>query len=208
MASGSVYAVKLHMTYSGVQCRPGFYLVEGAGNGDANGTRGCAQHVTDILGPTSLAAFSAALTMESAEAQDVSPGTERSWVVPVSGATAGAITDANPPPPQDSMLVQWLTAEKGGKGLVARRSRTYLPGIYATGQISGFLTPTLVDALSAWASLLFDQYVSDASDYQMHAVAFTPGSNPRTVQEIRPIADFSIDNVVAIQRSRRQGTGI
>ena len=155
MAIGSVYAVKLHLVYSTVQCRPGFFLVEGAGNGDVNGTRGCAAHVLGVLGLDCLTGFSDSLSMVGVEAQDVSPGTERSWLVPVEADTTGSIVDANPPPPQDSMLIQWLTAEKGGKGLVARRSRTYMPGIYATGQISGFITGTLQTALSVFASLLF-----------------------------------------------------
>lgn len=208
MASGSVYAIKMHMVYSGQQCRPGFYLIEGTGTGDTIGTRGVAEHVIATLGAANMAEFSASLTFPAVEAQDVQPATERSFVVGTTGPLVGGVADAHPPAPQDCALIQWLTALKGGKGLVARRSRTYMPGIYATGQTSGFLEAAMVDAFSTFASILFDEYVTSGAAYQMHAVAFTPGSNPRTIQEVNPITAFTIDNVVAIQRSRRAGTGI
>lgn len=208
MASGSVYAVKLRITFAGQQCRPGFYVIEGAGNGDAFGPRGCADFVNAMLSGSTFNGFSAALTCFGTEVQDVQPGTERTYFAPLSTAIVGGIADDNPVPPQDSMLIQWTTDLKGGKGKLARRGRTYIPGIYSTGQVSGFLITDLQDALSAFASIFFDNFVTSGEAYQMHAVAFNPGTNPRTIAEVHPIAAFSVDNVVAIQRSRRPGKGI
>lgn len=208
VASGDVLAIKLHMTFAGQQCRPGFYLVEGGGGGDPSITRGAALHVSSTLGAGCLAGFSSALTMEGVEAQDVQPGTTPSYLDHHVTFAAGGIADDNPVPPQDSMLIQWLTEFKHGKGKFATRGRTYMPGIYSTGQISGFLITELQDALSAFSSLLFGAYVADGTIYQMHAVAFTPHSNPRTIAAINPIVSVGIDNVVAIQRRRRPGRGI
>lgn len=207
MASGDVFAVKFHITFAGQECRPGIYLVEGSGVGDVNGPRGCATAVVAALGADPLAGFSAAATLHRVSVQDVQPGTGRTYNtfgVNFSGSEA----DDNPVPPQDSMLIEWVTTLKGGKGKFARRGRTYMPGIYSTGQISGFLISDLQNALSAFASLLFDPFVTDGTEYQMHAVAFNAGTNPRTVKEIHPIDNFFVDNTVGIQRSRRPGKGI
>jgi hypothetical protein len=208
MASGDVFAIKLHCTFAGQQCRPGFYLVEGGGAADVNPVRGAATTVASALAGSFLAGFSADLTAEGVEAQDVQPATGRSYFHAFSAPVAGDVADDNPVPPQDSMLIRWLTDLKGGKGKFARRGRTYMPGIYSTGQVSGFLITDLQDALSAFASRLFDRFVTDGTEYQMFAVAFNPGTNPRTVLEINPITSFSVDNVVDIQRRRRPGRGI
>lgn len=208
MAIGDVLAVKLHLTFAGQQCRPGFYLIEGSGaGGPPNPCQGVADDVLATL-DGGLTGFSAALTMVAVEGIDLQPATNRSVVQPVYNPQAGDVADDNPVAPQDSMLIEWTTILKGGKGKYARRSRTYMPGIYGTGQISGFLIADLQDALSAFASRLFDRYVTDATTYQMHAVAFVPDTNPRVIQEVNPIAAFTVDNVVAIQRSRRPGKGI
>lgn len=208
MALGDVFAVKLHLTFAGQECRPGFYLVEGGGAGDpANPAQACAENVAANLGG-GIAGFSSALAFTAVEAQDIQPGTNRTGIAPISPAEVGGVADDNPVAPQDSMLIEWTTALKGGKGKFARRGRTYMPGIYGTGQVAGFLIADLQDALSGFASLIFGPYVESAVAYQMHAVAFVPGSNPRVIQEINPIAAFAVDNVVAIQRPRRPGKGI
>src|SRR5213595_3755400 len=182
MASGDVYAVKLLMTFAGQQCRPGFYLVEGTGGAGANPVGDVIDAVIAALGATPLAGFSAACSLEGVQVQDVQPATRRSqsgFLVP---AEVGSIADDNPVPPQDSMLIRWVTPVKPIKGAFAADSRTYMPGIYSTGQVSGFLISDLQDALSAFASNLFDPFVSDGSAYAMAAVSFTPGSNPRTIR--------------------------
>lgn len=208
MASGDVFSCKLHMTFAGQQCRPGFYLIEGAGSGDADPVHGVTTMLRGIFGTGCLAGFSAATSIQAFEVADIQPATGRTEVLPVLGPTVGSIADDNPVAPQDSMLIEFTTALKGGKGLFARRSRMYVPGIYGTGQISGFLIPALQDALSAFASILFDTFVTDASQYQLHSVSFNPGTNPRTIREVNPITQFTVDNVVAIQRRRRPGRGI
>lgn len=208
MATGDVFAVKLQMTFAGQKCLPGFYLIEGTGTGGTDPVQDCADRVTAvILDGVGLTGLSAALSLTGVQAQDVQPGTSRSRATVVVGQV-GDIADDNPVAPQDSMLIEWTGSLKGGKGKFARRSRTYLPGIYSTGQISGFLIPDLQDALSAFASQFFDAFVTDGTDYQMHNVAFNPGTNPRTVKEVNPVTAFAVDNVVAIQRSRRPGRGI
>jgi hypothetical protein len=196
------------MTFAGQECRPGFYLIEGSGGGGTNPAVDAATAVNNQYGPLSLGGFSEALTWVGTEAQDIQPGTSRSALVFHSAPIVGGVADDNPVPPQDSMLIEWLTVLKGGKGKFARRGRTYLPGIYSTGQISGFLIPDLYDALSAFASALYDAFIADGTAYAMHAVAFVPDTNPRQIQEVNPIATFAVDNVVAIQRSRRPGRGI
>ena len=208
MASGDVFAIKLHMTVSGQQARPGFYLVEGSGFGSVNPCEGAASAVDFALGGAALDGFSAACSLEAVEAQDIQPRTNRTFVRPLFAPIVGTEADANPVPPQDSMLIEWTTALKGGKGLYARRSRTYVPGIYSTGQLSGFLIADLQNALSAFASKIFDVFVTDGTQYGLYAVAFNPGTNPRTIREINPIVAFAVDNVVDIQRSRRPGRGI
>jgi hypothetical protein len=209
MATGDVYAIKLHMTFAGQQCRPGFYLVEGTGfGGDPNLTRMAANAVQTTLGADALAGFSAALSWDATEAQQVQPGTARSWVLGNSPVFVGDVADDNPVPPQDSMLIEWLSDLKGGKGKYARRGRTYMPGIYSTGQVSGFLIEDLQNALSAFASLLFDAFVTDGTQYQLQLVSFTPNSNPRTIRESHPVVAFNVDNVVDIIRRRRPGRGI
>lgn len=208
MATGDVFAVKLHLTFAGQQCRPGFYLIEGTGGAGPDPVQACAADVMNLIDGFLLVGFSIATTCQGVEVQDLQPATTRTFFQPAYSTTAGTIADDNPVAPQDSMLIEWTTALKGGKGKFARRARTYMPGIYGTGQISGFLIPALQDALSACASLLFDRYVSDGTVYQMHAVAFVPGSKPRVISEVHPITAFAVDNVVAIQRRRRPGKGI
>lgn len=209
MATGDVFKISLMMTSSGQQCRPGFYLVEGSGLGFSNPCEGAANAVHDALvGTSALDGFAASTSLEAILAQDVQPATNRSFKFDYTSEVVGTIADDNPVAPQDSMLIEWLSVLKGGKGKFARRSRTYMPGIYSTGQISGFLIDALQDALSAFASKIFEAFVTDGTTYQLHAVAFNPGTNPRTIREINPIVSFGVDNVVAIQRSRRPGRGI
>lgn len=207
MPSGDVFAVKFKMTFAGQECRPGFYLVEGGGALGTTPTFACANHVATALGADPLVGFSAALAITGVIVTDVQPGTAATAEVSMAPGTTGDIADDNPVPPQDSMLIRWLTGKKPGKGIFAARGRSYIPGIYSTGQISGFLIADLQDALSAFASLLAAPYIADGTAYQMHAVAFNPGT-PRTVKIIEPVTGFTIDNVVDIVRRRRPGRGI
>lgn len=207
MASGDVFKIELNMVYANQQCRPGFYLVEGAGGGVGPPCTVVAQHVVNALGAVALNGFSSLCVLTGVRAADVQPATAASEFVATTGVVAGDQADDNPPAPQNSMLIQWHTAKKGGKGVFAARGRSYIPGIYSTGQISGFLITALQDALSGFASKLAAEYITDGTAYQMHCVAFNPGS-PRTVSIIEPVVGFSLDNQVDIVRRRRPGRGI
>lgn len=207
MASGDVFGVKLHMTFAGQQCRPGFYLIEGGGGAGLTPCAAVVNAVVAALGDDPLAGFSAACSLDAIEANDIQPGLTSSFISNLSPAKVGDQADDNPVPPQDSMLIRWQTAKKPHTGVFAARGRTYVPGIYSTGQSSGFLASELQDALSAFASLLFDPFVSDGTAYQMHCVAFNPGT-PRTVKAIGLVTAFTIDNQVDIVRRRRPGRGI
>lgn len=208
MASGDVFAIKLHLSYSGQACRPGFYLVEGDGGPGVDPVLDAAQAVIDALGGAPLAGFSEQLFLAGVEAQDVQPATSRSRVIDIAPAIGGNVTEDNPLPPQDSMLIEWTTTLKGGKGKFARRARTYMPGCPSVKQVGGFLGTGMFDDLSAFASKIFDPFVSDGTAYALAAVAFVPLSNPRVIQELNLISAFALDNIIGIQRSRRPGRGI
>lgn len=207
MASGDVFAIQLHFTFAGQECRPGFYLIEGGGGGAGPACQVVADHVYTALGADPITGFSGATTLHAISAQDIQPRTNASFKRDLSPVFVGDVADDNPVPPQDSMLVRWLTAKKGGKGVFNQRGRTYVPGIYSTGQISGFLISDLQDALSSFASLLATPYIDDGTDYQMHCISFNPGS-PRTIKGFEPVVGFTIDNQVDIIRRRRPGRGI
>lgn len=207
MASGDVFKITLKMALGAVQCRPGFYLVEGTHAPVGTPTEDAAAAVITALGGTPLAGFIQNLTLEAVIAEDVQPGvtaTTEDVIVPITGN----IADDNPPPPQDCMLLRFKTGLRGTVGNFATSGRMYLPGIYSTGQVSGFLTGTLQTALQTFASLLDDVFVADGSEYQMHVVSFTPNSNPRTIRQINPVTSISLDNQVRSQRRRQAGVGI
>lgn len=207
MATGDVFKVSLLLSLDAVQCRPGFYLIEGSGLGGANPVNDCGQDVVNTLGVTPLAGFVQNLNYAGVHVEDVQPGTSASLDAPV-GPFTGTIADDNPPPPQDSMLCTLYTAARRSPGNFAAEGRIYMPGIYSTGQVSGFITSTLFDALSAFFSILNDRYVADGTVYQMHVVSFTPGSSPRTIRATNAVTDMVVRNQVAIQRRRRPGRGI
>lgn len=208
MPTGDIFACKLRMEFAGQQCRPGFYLIEGSGGTDPNPLRAAGIAVNDALGVTALTGFSASTKYAGVDVQDVQPAMAASQSVLLAAPLVGDIADDAPLPPQDSMLIRWITDFKGGKGKWATRSRTYVPGIYPAGQNSGFLVEAMQLTLQNFADLLGAAFVTDGTAYQMHAVHFLIGSIPRTIDTINPITSWSIDNVVAIQRSRRPGRGI
>jgi len=208
MALGDVFKVTLRLSLDAVECRPGFYLVEGgaAGSGPLP-VQACAEFVESTLGATPLTGFIQNLELSAIQVEDVQPGTSAT-VVLGTGAIAGTIADDNPPPPQDSMLITMRTGLRRTTGNFATLGRMYMPGLYSTGQVSGFLTVTLKTALDVFTALLGGPYVEDGSAYQMHVVSFTPNSVPRTIRALNPVTALETSNQVAIQRRRRPGTGI
>src|SRR5256885_9895116 len=104
MPTGDVWAVKLHMEFAGQQCRPGFYMIEGSGEGSTVPAFGAAFHVLNLIGVDGLTGFSSSLSLLGVEAQDVQPGTSRSAFVGVGVPTAGDGGDDNPLPPHESTL--------------------------------------------------------------------------------------------------------
>lgn len=207
LASGDVFKVTLELALDAVQCRPGFYLVEGGGGVGPNPVQNCADAVAAALGPNPLTGFVQNLTLNGVRVEDVQPATAASLSTPV-GPSGGTIADDNPPPPQDSMLLHLSTGVRRSVGVFAAIGRMYMPGIYSTGQISGFLIPDLFTALGVFSELLAGPFVDDGTAYQMHVVSFNPGTNPRTIRAIQPVVAITPTNQVAIQRRRRPGRGI
>lgn len=208
MASGDVFKVILEMSLDDVQCRPGFYLVEGSGGGGVDPVLDCANAVSTALGGSPMTGFVQNATLNAIRVEDVGPSALAAQYSDTFVADSGTIADDNPPPPQDSMLLTFRTAKKSIKGVYATHGRMYLPGVYSTGQISGFLTPTLFTALGVFAGLLQTPFVDDGTAYQMHVVSFNPGTKPRTIRRIEPVTQIWARNQVAIQRPRRPGSGI
>lgn len=207
MASGDVFKITLKMTLDSVECRPGFYLIEGSGGGGLGPTRDAADHVAITLGAGWLTGFVQNLNLVAVQADDVQPAVAASYETNV-GTVAGDVADDNPPAPQDSMLVTWQTGIKATIGNFAAHGRMYMPGIYSTGQISGFLTAPLLTAFNNAMQVLYDAYIADGSQYQMHVVSFNPGTNPRTIRAVQPVVNFICRNRVRSQRRRQAGVGI
>jgi len=207
MAEGDVFKVTLHLTLDAVECRPGFYVIEGAGGGAGNSRQVLADHVVATLGADPLNGFVQNLNLTGVQVDDIQPGTGATWLNPLVGI-AGDIIDDNPPPPQDTMLATFKTAKKSTLGNYAAQGRMYMPGIYSTGQISGFITATLKEAFDDFLELIGDVYVLDGTAYQMHVVSFTPGSNPRTIRAFEPVTEIVSSNRVRSQRRRQAGVGI
>lgn len=207
MASGDVFKITLKLALGAVQCRPGFYLVEGNHALVDTPTEDAANAVITALGTTPLAGMIQNLTLQAVIAEDVQPGVTATAELPISPIT-GNTADDNPPPPQDSMLIRFKTGLRGTVGNFATSGRMYMPGIYSTGQVSGFLTSTLQGALETFVGLLEAPFVNDGSEYQMHVVSFTPNSNPRTIRQVNPVTAILFDNQVRSQRRRQAGVGI
>lgn len=208
MASGDVFKVILEMSLDDVQCRPGFYLVEGSGGGGTDPVLDCANAVSAALGANPIAGFVQNCNLDNIRVEDVGPSAAAAQYSDTWATDTGTVADDNPPPPQDSMLIRLTTAKKSIKGVYATHGRMFIPGIYSTGQVSGFLTPTLYTALGVFAGLLQVPFVDDGTAYQMHIVSFNPGTKPRTIRRIEPVTRVIAMNQVAIQRPRRPGRGI
>ncbi len=207
MASGDVFKITLMLELDAVQCRPGFYLVEGTHAPVSGPTQDAATAVVVALGGAPLAGLVQNLTLVGVMAEDVQPAVAATWTEAVT-PLSGTIADDNPPPPQDTMLASFKTGLRGTLGNFATSGRMYMPGIYSTGQISGFLTPTLKTAFDAFLAFLGDTFVLDGTEYQMHVVSFTPGSNPRTIRAVNPVTQILSSNQVRSQRRRQAGVGI
>jgi len=206
MATGDVWKVTLDMTWGSVHCKPGFHLVEGAGGGGLVESQNVADAVIAALGADPLAGFSEQLSLLSVIIADAQPGTRPTITYPTALAQ-GDSADPNPLPPQSAAVISWQTGIKASTGMFAALGRTYMPGIPGNGQISGFLSAPFQAALSAFASLIFDPFVTDGTAYQLHVVSYTPNSKPRTVRAINAVTSFTLNNIVRSQRRREVGVG-
>lgn len=206
MASGDVWKVNLEADWGTVQCRPGFYLVEGAGGGDPDPSVNVANSVEATLTSGALTGFSDQLSILGLTIINIQPGTIPTKSIPIA-TIVGTVVDANPLPPQSAAVISLDTAVKPVVGAFAAQGRIYMPGIPQTGQISGFLQAGFQAALAAFGQKLYDAYVADGTAYQWHIVSLTPGSSPVTVRAINPVTDFRVNNVVRSQRRREFGVG-
>jgi len=207
MATGDVWKVTLDFTWGTVHCQPSFHLIEGTGGAGVNPALEVAENVAAVLGPTALEGFSDQLHLVNTIITDAQPGTLPTITVPI-GPRDGSVTDVNPLPPQSAGVISWHTDVKPVTGVFAANGRMYMPGIPQNGQISGFLSVGFQDALSAFASLLFDAYVVDGTAYELNIISYTPNSRPRTVRAFNRVSAFTINNVVRSQRRREFGVGI
>ena len=207
MASGDVWKVNLGFKWGTIECLPGFHLIEGSGGAGANPLDDVGLAVLAALGSDPLSEFSDALTLDHFVITQIQPGT-----FPTArfnfGALVGGVADANPLPPQTAGVISWKTGIKPVTGAFAALGRMYMPGCPQNGQISGFFQASHQNALSAFASLLFDAFVTDGTTYQLNIVSYTPGSKPVTVRAFNPVTSFSINPIVRSQRSREFGVGI
>lgn len=207
MASGDVWKVIFHWTWGTVECRPGFYLIEGSGGAGPDRRQDVADAVTGAIGITDIVGFSDQSQINAIEIQDIQPGAQPTLVSPV-GPIIGTVADVNPLPPQSAAVVSFQTAVKGSTGVFAAAGRMYLPGIPQNGQISGFLQAGFQTALTNWAALLGSAFILDGTAYQWNVVSITPGSKPATVRAVNPVMSLTINNVVRSQRRREFGVGI
>jgi hypothetical protein len=195
------------MKWGDTECRPGFHLIEGGGGAGVDPQQDVADAVFAALGADPLTGFSDQVSFRGVVVTDAQPGVLPTREITIS-SLFGDEVDANPLPPQSAGLVSWRTGVKGPTGVYATAGRLYMPGIPQNGQISGFLQVLFQNALSAFASLLFDTFVTDGTAYQLNIVSYTPGSKPQTIRAFNPVTAFDIDNIVRSQRRREPGVGI
>jgi hypothetical protein len=181
-----------------------FGLVEGSGApGGPNPLADAAQAVEAALGGPGAAieGFLIAWAIREIIVTDVQPGTAPSFKLAVShNGTDGAGVAL----PQATINIRWRSLLKGP----ANRGRMYLPGMGVNIQDGGYWYSDAQDPASAFASLLFDPFVTDGTAYQLVILSYVPDSHPRALRAAVPVSSFSIDNVVRDQRRREVGTRI
>ena len=207
MPSGDVWKVIFEWRWGTVQCRPGFYLVEGGGGSDPDPTINVYNSVVAALTPAALAGFSDQSSITGLTIVDIQPGIRPTASIGIS-PLVGDQADDNPLPPQSAGVISLKTGVKGSVGVYAAAGRMYLPGMPQNGQISGFLQESFQNTLNAFAGRLQVAYIDDATDYQWHVVSLTPGSRPVAVRAINPVTFYTVNNVVRSQRRREFGVGI
>lgn len=204
MATGDVYHIALAGTYNGEPINMTFGLVEGTGGGGPDPLADAAAAVDAALGGTTVAlpGLSSGLVVNQVIVHDVQPGTAPREVVnvgPHPGATAGDSL-----PGICAAVISWRTALRGPMN----RGRIYVPGIVTSDAELGYLNSDGVDDVSAFASLLFDPFVTDGTAYQLNVLSYVPASSPRALRAAVPVISFSIDNEIKSQRRRGAGVRI
>lgn len=207
MATGDVWKCVMLMKWGTVECRPGFYLIEGAGGGGLNPAEDVSLAVQGAVAGSGLTGFSDQLQWYGNTIVDIQPGTSPTQTFNFGIPAVGTIEDTNPLPPQSAAVITWRTAVKPVVGAFAAQGRVYMPGIPQTGQISGFLEVDFQVALNGFAEGLFSTFVEDGTAYQLHVVSLTPNSKPVTIRAVNPVTTYSINNVVRSQRRREFGVG-
>lgn len=208
MASGDVMRVALSGVLGSEPVMVTFGLVEGAGGPGTNPLANCAAAVEAALGGAGadITGFSEQWFINQILVGDVQPGTRPQFKLACSHL--GTETDPHPMPPFVTINIQWQTDLKATRTGPKNRGRMYLPGGISTTQNSGFWTADMIDPASGFASLLFDQFVTDGTDYQLNLLSYVPGSHPRALRAATPITSFTIDNIVRDQRRREVGVRI
>lgn len=202
MATGDVYRIGIEWSLNAqARALTTFGLVEGTGLGGPNPMADVASSVEEALGPTPVEAWPATTQLTAIVVSDVQPATRGGYRLPLSGLAGTVVADALPP--QDAIVVSIFTGLKGK----ANNGRMFLPPMSETLQVSGFWSQDAIDPASGFFSRLYDKFVNDGTEYQMHVLSYVPASSPRVLRAAVPVTAFTIDNVVRTMRSRQNGRG-
>lgn len=203
MPSGDAYRVGIVWDFAGAgQALTTFGLVEGAGGAGPDPMTNVADDVISTLGGSPIAGWADTTTIQAVIVSNIQPGTYAGVRVPTP-ILGGSVADDSLPG-QDCLVVHWSTGLKGK----ANMGRMYLSGFPESGQVRGFWNSDVINPASAFASLIFDEYVSDATNYQLSVMSYVPGSSPRALRAAVPVTAFTVDNIVRSMRSRQVGRGM
>jgi hypothetical protein len=204
MATGDAYRVAIEWNLNGnaVIALTTFGLVEGAGGPGTDPVQNVADDVAATIAGATLTPWADTSIIQAIRVDNIQPGTYAGIRSPITAI--GGLDAANGLPAQDALVVHWSTGLKGK----ANAGRMFLSGFSEAFQVRGFWEAGAQDGASAFASLLFDEYVSDGTNYQLNVLSYVPLSSPRVLRAAVPVTAFHIDNVVRSMRSRQNGRGI
>lgn len=142
-----------------------------------------------------------ALTLVNIKATDLSSVSGTVIELPVDPAHAGAVTSSAPLPNNITLVIKWLTTQRGR----SFRGRTYVPGISSGQVVKNTAQASLVTLVSTAASTLFSAVA--VQNYSLCVVSYCNDKAWRTTGVQTPITAWSVDTTVDTQRRRLPGRG-